>query len=148
MAFRRAVFDRVGLFDPALGRKGTASLLSNEETALLRAVGNDHTFYIPDMVVDHLVPHERLRADWFRKRVFWQAVSDVLSGSEWTTQDKALAGLTAVSASAPAEWRGLKLLRYEPRTPQEMRDQLRAVYLQALLLTEGSPRHDGAGLGA
>ena len=34
MAFRRAVFEKVGLFDPSFGRKGMTSFLTGEETDL------------------------------------------------------------------------------------------------------------------
>lgn len=139
MAFRRSVFERFGLFDPSLGRKGTASLLSNEEIALMQAVGHDHVFYIPDMIVDHHVPENRVRVDWFRKRVFWQAISDVFAGIPVPSSEQALQELRELSACAPAEARGLKLVCYAPLTPQELQDQLRAVYLQATLLAEGAP---------
>jgi glycosyltransferase involved in cell wall biosynthesis len=137
MAFRRTVFADGRHFDPALGRKGTASLLSNEEIALLEAIGLDHVYYIPDMRATHLVPADRLTRAWFRKRVFWQAVSDVLADARYITDGQALVELQDLVARAPAEHRGYNLLRYDPETPQAFREQLSAIYLNALLLAEG-----------
>ena len=140
MAFRRDVFARIGLFDPALGRKGEASLLSNEETAMLHKVGREHVYYVPDMVVEHLVPEDRISPEWFRKRVFWQAVSDVLSGEVYKTNAQAASELYDVVAAMPAELRGHRLMSFEPIDAAQMKDQLQAVYLQSLLMAQGFPR--------
>ncbi|MBY0565182.1 MAG: glycosyltransferase family 2 protein [Hyphomonadaceae bacterium] len=137
MAFRAATLARFNGFDVSLGRKGAHGLLSNEETALMRAIGLDHIYYVPEMLADHLVPHERLSVAWLRKRVFWQAVSDALSGELWTTPAEAARELRNLVASSPAEFRGLKLFRFAPRAPAELRDQLRAIYLQAVLMSDG-----------
>ena len=139
MAFRRTVFDQVGLFDPALGRKGEASLLSNEEIAMLRKVGRDHVYYVPDMVVEHIVPEDRLTLDWFRKRVFWQAVSDVLAGETHRTIEQTASELFDLVARMPAEIRGHRLMSFEPADAEQFREQLRAVYLQTLLMAAGFP---------
>jgi GT2 family glycosyltransferase len=140
MAFRRAIFAEVGRFDPALGRKGEASLLSNEEIALLRRIGRDRVYYVPGMVVEHLVPGERLSLEWFRKRVFWQAVSDVLAGETYKTPREAAADLYDIVARAPAEYRGHRLISFDPADAEQFKDQLSAVYLQAMLMAQGFPR--------
>jgi hypothetical protein len=140
MAFRHAVFDEIGAFDPALGRKGEASLLSNEEIAMLRRLGRERVYYVPDMTVEHMVPDERLSLEWFRKRVFWQAVSDVLAGETYKKPADAAAELFDIVARAPAEWRGHRLFSFEPRNAEELKDQLSAVYLQSILMAQGFPR--------
>lgn len=139
MAFRKSIFDTVGLFDPALGRKGEASLLSNEEIAMLRKIGRDKVFYIPDMVVDHIIPDGRITLEWFRKRVFWQAVSDVLAGEPFKTAAEAAQEMRNIIARAPAQHRGHRLLSYEPADPEGLKDQLKAVYLTAILMSAGLP---------
>lgn len=140
MAFRRSAFKEHGLFDPSLGRKGTASLLSNEEISFIEKCGSGNVVYVPDMVAGHRIPVNRIRLDWFRKRVFWQAVSDILSSSVWMSRDEASAALNRATVNAPAEYRGLKLLQYEPRSPDEMKEQLNAIYAYALLMSEGGAR--------
>jgi glucosyl-dolichyl phosphate glucuronosyltransferase len=137
MAFRKKVFTEIGYFDPALGRKGDASLLSNEEIAMLRKVGREHVYYIPDMVVEHIIPDQRLCVEWFRKRVFWQAISDVLSGEVCRTSKQAASELFDVVARMPAEFRGHRLMSFEPADEDQLRNQLKAVYLQGLLMARG-----------
>jgi glycosyltransferase involved in cell wall biosynthesis len=80
MAFRRSVFSKYGTFDLSLGRIGSASLLSNEETHLLSKLPDGSIYYSSAALVDHLIPPERLRQNWFRKRAYWQAISDTLAG--------------------------------------------------------------------
>lgn len=80
MAFRRSVFSKYGNFDVSLGRIGNASLLSNEETHLLSKLPDGSIYYASSALVDHLIPPERLKQTWFRKRAYWQAISDALSG--------------------------------------------------------------------
>lgn len=80
MAFLRSSLEKVGLFDPSLGRKGK-SLVSNEEIFLffkLRESG-ENIYYQPKAIVHHLVPQERLKRTWFLRRVFAQGISDYRS---------------------------------------------------------------------
>ena len=68
MAFRREVFDRIGVFDTALGRTGQA-LLGGEEKELfgrIAAAGGD-IWWVPGATVDHLIPPSRLTDSHFRK---------------------------------------------------------------------------------
>lgn len=80
-AARRRVLLTLGGFDARLGRRGGNDLLSNEEAAIVATLGLDHVLYNPAAEARHLIPLERMAQSWFRKRVCWQAVSDVLSGS-------------------------------------------------------------------
>ena len=127
MAFRRSVFNKFGLFDTTLGRKGTRSLLSNEEVALMRAIGWAQIFYIPDMVADHIIPNERIRIDWFRKRVFWQAISDVLAGVDTIEFDAAFLTLRDIAGLSKTDQDVLMRIQYTPRTADEVRKQLNLV---------------------
>ncbi|HEY5238850.1 MAG TPA: glycosyltransferase [Rhizomicrobium sp.] len=139
MAFRREVFDQAGYFDPALGRKGEASLLSNEEIAMFKRVGRENVYYFPDMLAEHIIPDDRISLEWFRKRVFWQAVSDVLAGEVYKSPAQAANDLYEMVSRAPADVRGHRLLSYAPATPEAMKDQLVAVYAQGLLMAWGFP---------
>lgn len=81
IAFRTSALAEAGMFNVNLGRiGGGGSLLSNEETDVsdkikkLGFVG----VYEPDAIVDHLVEKRRIKQEWFRKRIVWQAISDYL----------------------------------------------------------------------
>jgi glycosyltransferase involved in cell wall biosynthesis len=76
MAVRRTLIDRVGGFDPALGRRG-ASLLGQEQAEFFcrsRAAGA-RGVYVPGMKLHHHVPAARLTRDYFRRWWFWKGVS-------------------------------------------------------------------------
>lgn len=79
MAMRKSALAAVGGFSSFLGRKGK-SLLSNEEVLLkqrLEAAGY-YAMYAPEAVAQHLVPAARMSREWFRRRHYWQGVSDAL----------------------------------------------------------------------
>jgi glycosyltransferase involved in cell wall biosynthesis len=71
-----------GGFKAHLGRIGNM-LLSNEEIEVynsLRTKGY-RVIYEPEALVGHIVDERRLNQSWFRNRIFWQAISDVLMAS-------------------------------------------------------------------
>jgi glycosyltransferase involved in cell wall biosynthesis len=72
MAFTRAVFQRVGNFDPALGRIGK-KLLGGEETDLYERVldAGFKVLYQPSAVMRHAVEPERVRKTYFRKLYYY-----------------------------------------------------------------------------
>lgn len=84
---------RVGGFRCYLGRIGD-TLLSNEEVDLCDRLVycGARLIYEPAALVTHVIDPSRLTVQWFRRRVFWQAISDVLldstrpSGSESRTK--------------------------------------------------------------
>jgi GT2 family glycosyltransferase len=66
MAFRREVFDRVGLFNPQLGRNGQ-SLVGGEENDLfarLRAAG-ELLYFVPNAAIYHHIPDAKLTDEYF-----------------------------------------------------------------------------------
>jgi len=76
MAVRRALIDRVGGFDPELGRRGN-SLLGQEQAEFFcrsRAIGARGR-YVPAMALHHHVPARRLTHDYFRRWWYWKGVS-------------------------------------------------------------------------
>ena len=76
VAYRREVFDRVGLFDNRLGRKsGTLRNQAQREWHLRARAAGVRGFYLPDMVVHHLVPVSRLQKQYFRRWMYWHGIS-------------------------------------------------------------------------
>jgi glucosyl-dolichyl phosphate glucuronosyltransferase len=76
VAYRRDVFDRVGLFDNRLGRKsGTLRNQAQREWHLRARAAGARGFYLPDMVVHHLVARERLEKQYFRRWLYWHGIS-------------------------------------------------------------------------
>jgi glycosyltransferase involved in cell wall biosynthesis len=76
MAVRRSLIDRVGGFDPQLGRRGN-SLLGQEQAEFFcrsRAAGA-RGVYEPAMGLHHHVPAKRLTKDYFRRWWYWKGVS-------------------------------------------------------------------------
>ncbi|MCU1383326.1 MAG: hypothetical protein JWL71_2023 [Acidobacteria bacterium] len=79
VAYRRDVFERVGLFDNRLGRKsGTLRNQAQREWHLRARASGARGFYLPDMVVHHLVVAERLQKQYFRRWLYWHGISRAL----------------------------------------------------------------------
>jgi glucosyl-dolichyl phosphate glucuronosyltransferase len=76
MAFRREALDRAGLFDPNTGRRA-GTLLGQEvrEWCIRARQAGVHGFYIPELVLEHIIPAERLCKRYFRRWFFWRGVS-------------------------------------------------------------------------
>ena len=75
-----------GGFDEGLGRKPGNTLLSNEDTILLEKMSYDkgvQPYYFPEAEILHLIPENRMEFGWFQKRMFWQAISDIIIGREY-----------------------------------------------------------------
>jgi glucosyl-dolichyl phosphate glucuronosyltransferase len=76
MAVHRRLIDRIGGFNPDLGRKGR-SLLGQEQAEFFsrsRDIGTRGR-YVPSMEVDHHVPAARLSKNYFRRWWYWKGVS-------------------------------------------------------------------------
>jgi len=74
--FTRMILERVGPYSTSLGRVGTRLLSCEDEDFYDRllaagAVG----FYLPELVIYHYVPPERLTKRYFRDWCFWRGVS-------------------------------------------------------------------------
>jgi glucosyl-dolichyl phosphate glucuronosyltransferase len=77
MAVPRRVLEEVGGFHPLLDRIGSNLLSSGDVHLQKQIVRHGYScVYSPAMAIRHLVPPSRLRKDWFRRRFFWQGVSD------------------------------------------------------------------------
>ena len=79
ISFPRKLLSEIGGFSSDLGRKGKC-LLSNEENLLvLKIKEKGYTvFYHPEIMVDHRIPANRLRKNWFKSRYYWQGISDAV----------------------------------------------------------------------
>ncbi|HET7619631.1 MAG TPA: glycosyltransferase [Vicinamibacterales bacterium] len=76
MAVRRSLIERIGGFNPALGRKG-ASLLGQEQADFFyrsRRAGA-RGLYVPSMVLEHIVPAGRLTKRYFYRWWYWKGIS-------------------------------------------------------------------------
>jgi len=76
VAYRRDVFERVGLFDNRLGHKtGTVRNQAQREWHLRARAAGARGFYVPEMVVHHLVARDRLEKQYFRRWLYWHGIS-------------------------------------------------------------------------
>jgi glucosyl-dolichyl phosphate glucuronosyltransferase len=76
MAMRREAIARAGGFDTRIGRKA-GTLLGQEvrEWCLRAHAAGLVGYYIPDMVVEHLIPTDRLNKEYFRRWFYWRGIS-------------------------------------------------------------------------
>ncbi len=76
-AYRRKVFDKVGLFNTALGRKG-GNLMGSEEKDIfdkMHALGMQ-VLYLPTPVLHHCIPQTKLEQDYFDRLTFQMGQSE------------------------------------------------------------------------
>ena len=127
-------------------------LLSNEETELvsrIRAAGYA-CVYAPSACVSHFVPASRLQQSWFRKRISWQAVSDLMEKPETTTAWAHRSGWKKVKEyleSLPPERRSLAGLFQPTDDPVQFKRQITALYWQTLLVLSGFELAEALGQG-
>jgi glycosyltransferase involved in cell wall biosynthesis len=76
MAIRREALGRAGAFDCRIGRKA-GTLLGQEvrEWCVRAHAAGLAGYYIPDVVVHHLIPRDRLTKSYFRRWYYWRGVS-------------------------------------------------------------------------
>lgn len=67
-AYRKEVFEKVGLFNTALGRKGN-SLMASEEKDIFDKMHamNMQILYLPTPVLHHIIPQAKLEPDYFNR---------------------------------------------------------------------------------
>lgn len=83
MAFRRETLDRVGGFNVRIGRKA-GTLLGQEvrEWCLRARDAGMRGFYVPEVVVQHLIPAERLTKAYYRRWFHWRGISRAMLYAE------------------------------------------------------------------
>jgi glucosyl-dolichyl phosphate glucuronosyltransferase len=76
MAIRRDALRRAGCFDSRVGRKA-GTLLGQEvrEWCVRAHAAGLVGYYVPDVVVQHLIPQDRLTKSYFRRWYYWRGVS-------------------------------------------------------------------------
>ena len=75
-AMRRRVFERSGMYNPALGRSGKG-LHSEEDVDLYRRLlaAGCRGVYAPEFAILHHIPAERLTRRYYRRWCFWRGIS-------------------------------------------------------------------------
>jgi glycosyltransferase involved in cell wall biosynthesis len=145
MIYRRDVFTDFGDFNPSLGRIGHGTLLSNEESQLLSRLAPGEVWYAGQIPVDHLIPAERVVQPWFRKRVFWQAVSDQLAGlGSSDTVDAHFERFASALPRVPAQDRSFRALHRVCVTAEDFESQLQMLYSLCMAEGLGLPNTDSA----
>jgi len=74
--YRREAIEAAGNFPTTLGRKGTNLLSAEHAVDLVMNVNGWKLYYDPTIIIQHFIHPERLTPVWFRRRYFWQGVSD------------------------------------------------------------------------
>jgi glycosyltransferase involved in cell wall biosynthesis len=76
MAFRREAFDKVGGWDPRVGRKA-GTLLGQEvrEWCIRAKAAGVRGFYAPNLTLRHIIPASRLNKRYFRRWFYWRGIS-------------------------------------------------------------------------
>src|SRR5579863_300943 len=140
LSFDRDALISIGGFSTSLGRHGSeAALLSNEELDVcnrLLALGR-RVVYAPAATVEHVIPAERLTRRWFRRRVCWQAVSDILM-----TPDRSVEIAAAASRSLAQNGRARDPMRLfsETSDPAVFREELHILSSLVALALCGGPQ--------
>jgi glucosyl-dolichyl phosphate glucuronosyltransferase len=76
MAMRREAIERAGGFDTRIGRKAGTLLGQEVREWCMRARAAGLTgYYVPSMVVQHLIPTDRLNKAYFRRWFYWRGIS-------------------------------------------------------------------------
>lgn len=80
---RRTVFDRIGLYSVKLGRSGKG-LLSEEDAELYRRIlkADLYGVHVPDLIIYHFIPPERLTRNYHRRWCYWRAVSQGIADED------------------------------------------------------------------
>jgi glycosyltransferase involved in cell wall biosynthesis len=128
IAFRKSALDGAGGFNEGLGRIRN-SLMSNEELvvcAKITELGYE-SWYAPNARVMHRVHEDRVSQHWLRRRVSWQAVSDLLSDPRKFDTELSWTRLATYLSGLPVEMRGVRGLFLDTPDPQTFYDQTLAL---------------------
>jgi glycosyltransferase involved in cell wall biosynthesis len=101
LACRVAALEAVGGFHPGLDRRGAHLLSSGDVFLEKRMMQCGYAcVYEPAMRVHHGVPAARLSHGWFRRRYFWQGVSDAVMDVIEHSPSRARRALDTAASSA------------------------------------------------
>jgi glucosyl-dolichyl phosphate glucuronosyltransferase len=83
VAFRKSLFQEIGLFRLDLDRKGESLMGGGDTEFFKRAHARGHRLlYLPSLVVQHLVPASRLTRAFFRERLLYSGYTRAALGTE------------------------------------------------------------------
>ena len=119
-AYTRRVLVEYGPWPTDLGRKG-ALLLSNENIInekMLKA--GEPIYFDPDILVKHHIHADRLTQQWFRKRIFWQGISE---GIIWSAHGGSVQESSARMLKLPANSEAWLGVFSEQESVQEFQEQ-------------------------
>jgi glucosyl-dolichyl phosphate glucuronosyltransferase len=90
----RAILDRVGLYMTSLSRTGKRLLAGEDEDMYARLLAaGARGLYLPDLIIYHYVPPERLTKQYFRRWCFWRGVSRGMLNKVQRTPEAHLLGV-------------------------------------------------------
>lgn len=76
-AYRKAVFDEVGLFNVELGRKGNSLIGAEEKDLFDKMTSRGMKFYyLPTAILYHLIPPKKLTKEYFERLTYGIGVSE------------------------------------------------------------------------
>ncbi len=76
-AFRKKVFEQVGLFNTALGRKGNSLMASEEKDIFDKMHALEmQIIYLPGPVLHHIIPQAKLEQDYFDRLTLQIGISE------------------------------------------------------------------------
>lgn len=76
-AYRKSVFDEVGLFNVELGRKGNSLIGAEEKDLFDKMTSRGMKFYyLPNAILYHLIPPKKLTQDYFDRLTYGIGVSE------------------------------------------------------------------------
>jgi len=132
VAFRKILFQEIGLFRLDLDRKGTSLMGGGDTEFFVRARAQGRKLlYLPGMVVRHLAPACRLTRRYFRERLFFSGYTRAAHGREG--RGRVTLNFLAFLAGSPAFYllaAGLRILGMPERSfAQERRALLSAGYV-------------------
>lgn len=76
-AYRKSVFDAVGLFNVELGRKGEGLMGAEEKDLFDKMTARGMAFYyLPNSILYHIIPEKKLTKDYFDRLTYGIGVSE------------------------------------------------------------------------
>ena len=105
-AYRKSVFDAVGLFNVELGRKGNSLIGAEEKDLFDKMTSRGMKFYyLPNAILYHLIPPKKLTQDYFDRLTFGIGVSE-----RYRTQQIGKKKYLARLAKEAVKWGGTLVL--------------------------------------
>lgn len=105
-AYRKSVFDAVGLFNVELGRKGNSLIGAEEKDLFDKMTSRGMKFYyLPNAILYHLIPPKKLTQDYFDRLTYGIGVSE-----RYRTQQIGKKKYLARLAKEAVKWGGTLVL--------------------------------------